>query len=45
MQILALYYNQLDKAYMTKVGKGSATEEESKQINKWFKEIESLLDK
>lgn len=45
MQILALYYNQLDKAYMAKVGKGSETEEESKQINKWFKEIESLLDK
>jgi hypothetical protein len=44
MQILALYYYQVDKAYMVKVGQGSETEEESKQITKWLNEIENLLD-
>lgn len=44
MQILALYYKQIDKTYMIKVGKGAETEEESEQIMKWFNEVEGLLD-
>jgi hypothetical protein len=44
MQILALYYRQIDKEYMIKVGQGSETEKESEQVAKWFKEIESLID-
>jgi hypothetical protein len=43
MQILVLYYNQIDKTYMIKVGKGAETEEESEQIMKWFNEVEGLL--
>jgi hypothetical protein len=44
MQMLALYYYQVDKAYMAKVGQGSETEEESNQVTKWLNEIECLLD-
>lgn len=43
IKLLSGYFDQLDLEYMKSVRKGAETEEESKELQKWIKELQRLL--